>query len=77
MIKCPYCYEDITQKNVIDRCHANLQGDLHKKSNTRNIYCCFECGEVFEGRKRVDVKLSVIMYFERPFQYLRSNLGNE
>jgi transcription elongation factor Elf1 len=73
-IKCPYCGEENKKVNIIDEGHLRLTG-MSKKGNTRNIYLCSECGEVFEGfQKNEFFSKSVDIYFNRKFQYCRGNL---
>jgi len=76
-IKCPYCREVNNPENIIDTGHLRLKG-MSKKGNTRNIYLCPECNEVFEGFQKVKYTLlPVDRYFDRKFQYCRGNLKGE
>jgi uncharacterized C2H2 Zn-finger protein len=41
---------------------------MSRKGNTKNIYLCPECGEVFEGNKKLgDFVEPVDMYFNRAY----------
>ena len=64
-LSCPYCGEDIKPKNIIDEGHMRLTG-MKKKGNTRKIYLCPECGEVFEGFQHIDnYSMPVDMFYNR------------
>lgn len=64
---CPYCREQNREENIIDYTGG--------KKVRRNIYLCPECNEVFEGNPKVsEMDIPVDLYFERPYQYMRSNL---
>jgi len=74
LAKCPYCGSENKKTNIIDKGHRNLE-NMHKKGNTRNIYICSECGEVFEGfQKYKYTQIPVDTFFNRKFQYCRGNL---
>jgi transcription elongation factor Elf1 len=71
---CPYCGEENKKTNIIDEGHLSLE-KMHKKGNTRNVYLCPECGEVFEGHQKNErLTKPVDIWFDRPFQYCRGNM---
>lgn len=71
---CPYCGEINKKCNIIDTGHIRLTG-MSRKGNTRNIYLCPECGEVFEAFQKDKYLLKPVdKFFDRKFQYCRGNL---
>ena len=73
-VKCPYCQEEQKVSNIIDCGHLSLS-KMSKKGNTRNIYLCPFCNEVFEAfQKQERLVMPVDLYFKRRFQYCRGNL---
>ena len=71
---CPYCGEKNKQTDIIDEGHLHLD-DMHKKGNTRNIYLCPGCGEVFEGfQKNQYLAKPCDVFMDRRFQYCHGNV---
>ena len=71
---CPYCSEPCQRKYIIDKGHLSTK-NMQKTGNTRNIYLCPECNEVFEGfqkNKYIDKPLDT--RFNRKFQYCHGNM---
>jgi uncharacterized Zn finger protein len=74
MITCPYCGESNGAGNIIDECHLQFK-NMNKQGNTRYIYLCRECGEVFESRSvNRDIDVEVDVYIRRSCQYSTHNL---
>ena len=72
--KCPYCATEVSKKNIIDEGHSNLK-NMSKKGNTKYVYLCPYCNEVFEAfQKRENLLMPVDRYFDRKFQYCHGNL---
>jgi uncharacterized C2H2 Zn-finger protein len=66
-VSCPYCDTINKDRNIIDVGHSSLK-NMSRKGNTKNIYLCPECGEVFEGNKKLgDFVEPVDMYFNRAY----------
>jgi len=74
--KCPYCGEENKKANIIDEGHLSLDR-MSRKGNTRNVYLCSGCGEVFEGHQKNELFTKPVdTYLNRPFQYCRGNLDD-
>ena len=64
-VYCPYCGQKNTTSDVIDESFIN----------TKHVFACRECGEVFESNQRnSDYSKPVDFHFDRNFQYCRGNL---
>ena len=73
-VKCPYCGEQMKKENIFDVGHMRLD-KMKQKGNTRNVYLCPECNEIFEAfQKRERLLMPVDRYFDRKFQYCHGNL---
>ena len=73
-MKCPYCAEKVGKRNIIDSGHLDIS-NFKRKRNTRNIYLCPACTEVFEAFQKDERLLKPVdRYFERKFQYCSKNI---